>query len=74
MIKVTVRFGVDTWNRSYPQGATISNIFADHDLKMVAGWTDNVRATVQGVEQPSTAQLSEGMLVNIETRANDKAS
>lgn len=73
-MKVTVRFGVDSWTRNYPQGAKVQNILNDHDLKLVAGWGDNVRALVAGVPQSPETTLSEGMVVVVETMANDKAS
>lgn len=73
MIKFTVRFGSETFERTYPAGSTIQSIFDDRNLKAVAGWGDNVRATISGVEQPVTAQIPPGSLVVIETRANKKA-
>ena len=72
MINVNVRFG-ETIARSYPEGTTIGTILADRELKLVLGWGDNVRATVQGVEQPNTALAPDGATVVVETRANAKA-
>lgn len=73
MIQVTVRFGSETFPRSYPAGTTMGTVIGDHNLKAVAGWGDNVRATISGVEQPITALVPNGANIVIETRANNKA-
>lgn len=70
---VTVKFGSDTYNRTYGEGATIATVLTDHDLKAVTGWGDNVRALIGSVEQSRTALLPDGALVVVETKANDKA-
>lgn len=74
MIQVTVRFGSETFPRSYPAGSNIGAVIGDHNLKAVAGWGDNVRALISGVEQPVTALVPNGATIVIETRANTKAS
>ena len=73
-MNVTVKFGSDTYNRTYAEGSTIANVLADHDLKAVTGWGDNVRALIGSVEQSRTALLPDGALVVVETKANDKAN
>lgn len=73
-MNVNVKFGSEVFNRHYEEGATVGDVFADHDLKMTAGWGDNVRALVHSVEVPSTSRLADGITVIIETRANTKAS
>jgi len=72
MINVNVRFG-ETIARSYPEGTTIGGILQDRELKAVLGWGDNVRALVNGVEQPVTALAPDGATIVVETRANAKA-
>jgi len=74
MIQVTVRFGSESIQRSYPEGTTIGTVLSDRDLKAVCGWGDNVRATVAGVEQPVTALAPDGGTIVVETRANSKAN
>ncbi len=71
MINVSVRFG-ETITRSYPDGTTVGGVMADRELKLVLGWGDNVRATIQGVEQPTTALVPDGATIVMETKANQK--
>lgn len=71
---VTIKFGSDSFTRNYEEGTKIGDILSDHDLKAVAGWGDNVRALVAGVEQPVSATAPDGGVVIVETRANSKAS
>lgn len=73
MYNITVRYGSDEYPRSYAPGTTIGQVINDVDLKVVAGWGDNVRALVSGVEQSPTTPISDGSTVVIETRANTKA-
>jgi len=72
MKTVNVRFN-EVYTRSYHDSATIADVVGDQELKVVAGWGDNVRALVGGVEQPMTALAPDGGTVVIETRANTKA-
>jgi len=74
MIQVTVRFGSEVINRTYPEGTNIGAILSDRELKSVCGWGDNVRAMVHGVEQPVTALAPDGATIVVETRANSKAN
>lgn len=71
MINVQIRFG-ETISRSYPEGTTIGGILSDRELKSILGWGDNVRALIQGVEQPPTAVVPDDVLIVVETRANSK--
>lgn len=73
-VTVTVQYGGQVEARQYPNGATIGHIMGDRDLKAVMGFGDNVRYMVQGIEQPHTAVLSDGVRVFVETRANSKAN
>lgn len=73
-MQVTVKFGTDTYQRTYDEGSTIGEILSDSQLKMVAGWGDNVRALVAGVEQPTHAIAPDGGMIVVETRANSKAA
>lgn len=69
----TIRFGSEVYTRTYNEGTTFQEVLSDHDLKVVAGWGDNVRALVCGVEQPLTAIVPDGATIVVETRANTKA-
>lgn len=71
MINVKIRFG-ETISKSFPEGTTIGVILADRELKAVLGWGDNVRALIQGVEQPNTAVVPDDVTIVVETRANSK--
>lgn len=73
-MQVTIRFGTEDFHRTYPEGTTVGSILQDNNLKIIAGWGDNVRAMVAGVEQPTTAIAPDGGVLTVETRANDKAS
>lgn len=72
-VTVTIRYGGRTEARQYPVGSTISTVLNDRDLKAVMEWSDNVRALVGGIEQPTSAMLTDGSSIFIEMRANSKA-
>lgn len=74
MIQVNVRYGSDSFSRTYPEGATVGDVLNDQDLKITAGWTDNVRGLIGGTPQASTTRLANGSTVVVETQANDKAN
>lgn len=74
MVNVNVQFGGEKIPRSYEEGTKVGQILTDYELKSVMGWGDNVRALIQGVEQPVTALLPDGVTVVVETRANSKAN
>ena len=72
-MKVTITFGVQTITRDVTQGDTVGTIVND-DVLAVFGCPDNIRMTVAGVEVPAEAQGYEGMVINLATRCNEKAS
>jgi len=71
-MQLTVKFGSDTYTRVYAEGTTIGQVLADHDLKVVTGWGDNVRAVVSGVEQGANVLAPDGGIIVVETKANTK--
>jgi hypothetical protein len=73
-MNINVKFGSDSFMRQYTEGTTIGQVLNDIDLKSVAGWGDNVRALVSGVEQSPSALAPDGGTVVVETRANTKAN
>jgi hypothetical protein len=73
MIKVKLQYGVDTHNPTLPPGTTIGSVLRNASYKAILGYGDNVKALVNGVEQPDDAQVSDGITIVLETRANSKA-
>lgn len=73
MKKVTLKYGVDTHEVTVTESATVGSVLRSTSNKAFLGYGDNVKALVNGVEQPEDAQLSDGMTLVIETRANSKA-
>ena len=74
MINIRIRFGSDEVSRQYAAGTTVATVLADHELRVVLGYGDNVRALVSGVEQNGAAIVPDGAKLVIETRANSKAN
>ena len=74
MKKITLQYGVDTHEVTVAESATVGSVLRNPSNKVILGYGDNVKALVSGVEQPEDAQLSDGMTLVIETRANSKAN
>lgn len=72
-MQITVKYGVDVANKSFPSAPTISQVLNSVSLKAELGFGDNVHALINGVEQPGNATVGDGAIVVIETRANQKA-
>lgn len=70
---ITVKYGVDAANKSFPSAPTIGQVISSPSLRAELGYGDNVHALINGVEQPNNATVSDGAIVVIETRANQKA-
>lgn len=73
-IAFNVQFGTDNLPTQKPAGFTFGQLKRDSSLKMMLGFSDNVRALVNGVEMPDEAQVEAGTLVLLETKCNSKAS
>ncbi len=73
-MKYTVTYGIESQERESINPPTIGQIIQDPVLKAVLGYSDNVRALVHGVEQPTHAAIPDGCNIVLETKANTKAS
>ena len=74
MKKIIMKYGVDTHEVTVTENATVGSVLRNASNKVILGYGDNVKALVHGVEQPEDAQLSDGLTLVIETRANSKAT
>lgn len=70
---LTVRYGGDEHRVSVEPATTIGEIVANPNTRAVLGYGDNVRALVNGIEQPSSTQISLADELVLETKANEKA-
>jgi hypothetical protein len=68
----TIRYGVDSINKSYDVAPKISQL-ADDSLRAALGFGDNVQFLIGGVAQPNNAVVPDGAVVTVETTANQKA-
>jgi len=73
-MQTTVKYNVDSITRTFTTTPTFAQLVADQTIKMALGYGDNVRALVNGIEQPANNLVPDGVEVRIETRANSKAS
>lgn len=74
-MKVSIHFGIgNSVTKEYAAGTTVSQVLGDSNLKAVLGYGDNVRAVIDGVPQPGTAELSEGDAIHVETNVGCKAA
>lgn len=73
-MKVTVRFGVgNQLTRTFPQGSTINSVLTDRNVQAVLGFSTNVEGYVHGVPQPGTTLLVDGMTIDVNNKACEKA-
>jgi hypothetical protein len=73
-MNITVKYGIDQINKHFSNdSATISDLTTDYEVRSALGYGDNVRALINGVEQPGHALIPDGAIIVIETRANSKA-
>jgi len=73
MKTITIRYGVDRLEKEFEDGATVSQILGAPGVKAGLGFSDNVRALVNGVELDMALSLEDGEELVIETRCNTKA-
>lgn len=74
MQQVTIKYGLQQVTRSVPEGTTFRQVMQDSTVRAVLGYGDNVRCLIDGDEQPEDGEVSDGDVINIETRANKKAA
>lgn len=73
-MQVTIHFGIgNSVSKQYPSGTTVNTVLQDTNLRAVLGYGENVRAVVDGVPQPGTAELSDGDEIHVETNVGCKA-
>ena len=72
--QITVKYGLFTRNVTVSENANIASVVSDAGNKAYLGYGDNVQALVFGVVQDSGAIIPDGAIVEIEAKANQKAS
>jgi hypothetical protein len=72
-MSITVKYGVDSHVLESINPPTIGSVKSNATLKAVLGFGDNVRALIDGVEQPNTLLVPFGSTVLLETACNEKA-
>ena len=74
-MNILVKYGIETMPKHTPTSSlTIGELITDWETKSALGFGDNVRALINGVEQPNSSVIPDGATVVIETRANSKAA
>jgi hypothetical protein len=72
-MKITVKYGMDEHKLESISPPTIQTIKQSDTLKAILGFGDNVRALIDGVEQPNGLLVPDGATVLLETTCNTKA-
>jgi hypothetical protein len=73
MKNVTVKYGITSIPRNVDENASFAAIVGDENLQAVLGYGDNVKALVNGIEQPMENIAPAGVTITLETKANSKA-
>src|SRR5438552_1771878 len=74
-MQVTGHFGVGySLTITLPEGTTVGQFLRNPRVKAGLGHGDNVRAVIDGVPQPESAELSDQDEVHIETNVGTKAA
>ncbi len=68
----TIRYGLNQITKDLPAGTTFDSILRNGNIRAALGYSDNVRALVNGVEMPGNADAA-GQTLVIEARCNAKA-
>ncbi len=74
MTIITIKYGAEIATKTYDNPPTVSSVLSSPSVKAQLGFGDNIRALVNGVEQSNSAVLTDGVTLNIETKANTKAA
>jgi len=74
MQKVTIRYGVDSINKTFEIPVTIGQLRNNQEIRAALGYGDNVKLLINGVEMPDNAVVPNDGTVVVETRCNAKAS
>lgn len=70
---ITVKYGVATRNTTVADGATIGDVLKDTTSKVMLGYGDNVQAVIYGNIQDSSTVVPDGVTIDVEAKANQKA-
>lgn len=73
MYNIQIRYGSEVLNKVFGTQPRLRDITSDNNIKAVLGFGDNVRGLVSGVEIGADTYISNGALVVLETKANQKA-
>lgn len=71
-MKFKVKFGVDTHEFERPVAPTIAEVMKDTSIKLIVGFGDNMRPLIDDVEQPTSIEVPDGAVLELETKANEK--
>lgn len=72
--RVTVKYGLDAIEKNWEVGLKVRDIVTDPNVKTCLGYGDNVRVMCNGVAVSLDSYTTEGMVLVVETAANQKAS
>jgi len=73
MQKVTIRYGVDSINKTFEIPVTIGGIRRNTEIRAALGYGDNIKLLINGIEMPDDAVVPNDGTVVVETRSNSKA-
>jgi hypothetical protein len=71
---ITARYGVSKRSATVPENATVGDIINDKANQVVLGYGDKVQGIVHGVPQENWVVVADGATLEIEAKANEKAS
>lgn len=71
--QVTIKYGMDTIQKSMEAPVTIGTIRRDPNIRSVLGYGDQVRLMINGVAMSDDTTVPSGAMVTVETAANTKA-
>lgn len=74
MKNVTIRYGISTRTWVGDENATVGMILADQNNRVVCGYGDNVQGLIAGVPQDSSCVCPNGTTLDVENKANEKAT
>lgn len=72
-MNIIVKYGVDEHTIHPMNPPTIKALKQDETLRAVLGYGDNVKALIDGVEQPNELLVPDNAVVRMETACNTKA-
>lgn len=74
MKSITIKYGADQHTTTVADGTSVGRVVQNSTTRAMLGYGDNVKALVSGVEQSMDTEVYDGMVVQLETRANSKAA